>query len=388
MKSFSNRLEAIEPSKIKIDSSALKDPEVISLSIGEPDFTTPWSFRQAGIEAIQEGYTFYADGMGLPALRKGIAEYLKHNYSLSYDPRGEILVTVGASQAIDLALRALLNDGDEVIIPEPAYPSYAPMVELCGGVVKFVPLYADDGFVLDPVRLEKAITPKTKALIINYPHNPTGAVLDEEAAKKIADVIIKHDLYLITDEIYSALSYEGKHFSIASIDGIKERCIYINGFSKAFAMTGWRLGYVASSKDIVSRMMKINQYSMLSAPTISEFAGYSAITSDGTDTKKMRDAYNLRRVYLIGALKDMGLDCYTPQGAFYVFPSISKFNISSDEFVSRLLKDKKLLLISGSAFGAVGEGYVRISYAYSIEKLKEGMKRLQEFIATLSADSK
>jgi aminotransferase len=377
---FSTRVDAIEPPKIKIDFAQVRKPGVISLSIGEPDFETPWEIKQAGIEAIQNGYTFYADDSGLPKLRNEISLYVKRRYGLDYNPDGEILVSVGASEAIDLTFRAFLNEGDEVIIPQPAYNSYGPLVTLMGGKVVGVPLYEKSAFRLQAEDLEKAITPSSKLVILNYPHNPTGAIMEKKDLEPIAEVIKKHNLYVVTDEIYSELTYGKKHFSIAALPGMKERTIYISGFSKAFAMTGWRLGYICAPKDAIAHIRKIHQYGSLAAPTISQYAALEALHSGQEETEKMKLAYDERRRYLIKALKEMSLDCFAPEGAFYVFPCIKKTGLSSDEFIDKLFQEEKLLFISGTAFGPMGEGYVRISYAYSLEKIKEGMARLSHFL--------
>jgi aminotransferase len=380
---FNRRLEGIAPSKIKIDFNELKKLGVISLSIGEPDFETPWDIREAGIEAIQNGYTFYADDLGLPKLRQELSHYLLKHYGLHYEPTNEILVSVGASEAIDLTCRSFLNPGDEVLIPSPSYTSYSPMVTLAGGTPVDVKLDMAHGFRLQAADLEKAITPKSKILILNYPHNPTGAIMEKADLEAIKEVVVRHDLLVVSDEIYAELTYGKKHVSFASLPEMKERTIYINGFSKAFAMTGWRLGYLAAPSRFVERLRKAHQYAMLAAPTISQYAALAALEKGEEETVKMREAYNARRLAILTALKKMGLDCFTPEGAFYVFPSIRKSGLSSDEFVSRLFKEEKLLLISGSAFGPTGEGYVRISYAYAMETIKEGMKRIQHFLSTL-----
>jgi aminotransferase len=377
---FSRKVDSIESPKIKIDFTEVRKEGVISLSIGEPDFETPWAIKQAGIEAIQDGYTFYADDSGLPKLRQEIAKYVKRRYDLTYDPEGEILVSVGASEAIDLVLRAFLNDGDEVIIPQPAYNSYGPVVTLCGGTVTPVSLEEKYKFRLQKEELQKAITPASKLLILNYPHNPTGAIMEKGDLQKIAEVCIENDLYVISDEIYSELTYGKKHISIASLPGMKERTIVVSGFSKAFAMTGWRLGYLLAPKEVIARIRKIHQYCVLAAPTVSQYAAVEALQNGQSDTDMMRDAYNERRRYLIKALQDIGLDCFVPEGAFYVFPCIKKTGFTSDEFVDKLFKEEKLLLISGTGFGPLGEGYVRISYAYSLEKIKEGVRRIDHFL--------
>jgi aminotransferase len=377
---FSKRLEAIPPSKLKVDFALTKKEGVISLSIGEPDFETPFEIEQAGIASIQNGYTFYSDGAGLPQLRKSISKYLDRHYGLSYNPSDEILVTVGASEAIDIALRTLLNEGDEVLLPVPSYISYAPLIELAGGKVVEVPLHEDKAFRLQPQDLENAIMPLTKLLILNYPHNPTGAIMEPQDLAAIAQIAVKHDLLVITDEIYADLTYGKKPCSIASFPGMKERTLYISGFSKAFAMTGWRLGYVCGPTDILQRLKKIHNFTLLAAPTISQFAAVDAMEHEEEETLKMRDAYNARRLFLIETFKSMGLSCFTPEGAFYVFPNIAGRGLSSDAFVSQLFSEEKLLVIPGTAFGEKGEGFIRISYAYSLDILKEAMKRLAHFL--------
>jgi aminotransferase len=378
---FSTRVDAIEPPKIKIDFAQVRKPGVISLSIGEPDFETPWEIKQAGIEAIQNGYTFYADDSGLPKLRGEICAYVKRRYGLDYDSNGEVLVSVGASEAIDLTFRAFLNEGDEVIIPQPAYNSYGPLVSLMGGKVVGVPLLEEHAFRLQASDLEKAITPASKLLVLNYPHNPTGAIMEKADLEPIVEVCKKHNLYVVSDEIYSELTYGKKHVSIAALPGMKERTVYISGFSKAFAMTGWRLGYICAPKDAIAHLRKIHQYGSLAAPTISQYAALEALKNGQEETEKMKRAYDERRRYLIKALKEMNLDCFAPEGAFYVFPCIKKTGLSSEEFINRLFSEEKLLFISGTAFGPLGEGYVRISYAYSLDKLKEGMARLAHFLS-------
>lgn len=381
LRPLNKRLESIEPSKLKVNSRT--DPDVLSLSVGEPDFETPWGISQAGIDAINHGDTFYADDRGLPELRHEIGLYLKRHYELDYKEKDEILVTVGASEAIDLSLRALLNEGDEVLVPSPGYISYAPLARLMGASVVSVPLREERKFRLSESDLEKAITDRSKLLFLNYPHNPTGATMGKEDLEKIARVAIRHNLYVLSDEIYAELTYAGKHVSIASLSGMKERTIVVSGFSKAFAMTGWRLGYAASSNNLIEHLLKIHQFSMLAAPTISQYAALEALKKEEGETLRMKEAYDERRKYLVGALNDIGLTTFAPEGAFYVFPSIRASGLSSDEFVSRLYEEEKLIVVPGTGFGKEGEGYIRISYAYSLKELKEGVRRLHHFLVGL-----
>jgi aminotransferase len=356
----------------------------ISLGVGEPDFVTPWKVRSAAITSLQRGYTQYTGNRGLPALLNLISEYLETRFSLSYDP-AHILVTVGGSEAIDLALRACVEKGDEVLIPDPAYVSYSPLVYMADGTPVPVECKEEDDFVLTPACLEKAITPKTKALILTYPNNPTGGIMTKEQLQAIANVVIKHDLLVITDEIYAELTYGKKHCSIATLDGMKERTVYINGFSKAFAMTGWRMGYVCAPKEIDEAMFKIHQYGIMCAPITSQYAAIEALKdglSDGFSmVEEMRDSYDKRRKFVLHSLKEIGLNCFTPQGAFYAFPSVKNTGLSGETFAENLLKEQKVAVVPGSAFGTFGENNVRISYATSMNALSEAFERMSAFLS-------
>ncbi|MCR5024715.1 MAG: aminotransferase class I/II-fold pyridoxal phosphate-dependent enzyme [Lachnospiraceae bacterium] len=357
--------------------------DAISLGVGEPDFDTPWHIRDEGIYSLEKGRTFYTSNAGLKELRNEISKYVENSQGVKYDPVNEVLITVGGSEAIDLACRALLNPGDEVIVPEPSYVSYVPCAVMAGGTPVIINLKEENEFRLQPDELENAITEKTKILVLPYPNNPTGAIMEEEDLKKIVDLIIDNDIYVISDEIYSELSYKEKHTSIVSLPGMRERTIYINGFSKAYAMTGWRLGYACAPKVICEQMTKLHQFCIMCAPTTSQYAAIEALRHGQRDVEEMREAYNERRRFLMNEFKEMGLKCFEPYGAFYVFPSIREFGMTSDEFCTRLLKEKKVAVVPGTAFGDCGEGFVRISYAYSIDNLKTALERIKEFIEEL-----
>lgn len=373
-------IQEIQPSGIRkfFDIvSTMKD--AISLGVGEPDFQTPWHIREEGIYSLERGKTHYTSNSGLMELKVEIASYLKRRFSLSYDPDSEIMITVGGSEAIDIALRAMLDPGDEVLIPQPSYVSYLPCTKLAGGVPVPIELKEEDEFRLTVNELEGALTDKTKVLVLPFPNNPTGAVLPKEDLVKIAKFVCDHDLFVITDEIYSELTYNEEHTSIASLPGMKERTVYINGFSKSYAMTGWRLGYACAPERLLSQMLKIHQFAIMCAPTTSQYAAVEALKNGDADVEEMRDAYDKRRKYLLAELRKAGFDCFEPGGAFYVFPSIKKFGMTSEEFAETLLKEEKLAVVPGDAFGACGEGFIRISYAYSIENLKTAMIRLSHF---------
>ncbi len=358
-------------------------PDAISLGVGEPDFDTPWNIREEGIYSLEKGRTFYTSNAGLLELRQEICNYLERRFRLSYNPKNEVLITVGGSEGIDVALRAMLNPGDEVIIPEPCFVSYVPCVQLAGGVPVTVSLKNENQFRLTKEELEAAITEKTKILMLSYPNNPTGAVMEREDLEAIAEVIIKHDLYVISDEIYAELTYNSGHTSIASLPGMWERTIVINGFSKAFAMTGWRLGFAVGPAMILEQMTKVHQFAIMCAPTNSQYAAVVAMRDCDKDIVRMREAYDQRRRYLLDAFQKMGLSCFEPYGAFYIFPCIKEFGLSSEEFATRLLHSKKVAVVPGDAFGECGEGFLRISYAYSLEELKVAIGRLGEFIEEL-----
>ena len=384
---LSKKVTEIKPSGIRKFFDLVSEmKDAISLGVGEPDFETPWHIRDEGIYAFERGRTFYTVNAGLKDLRIEINNYLQRRQGLSYNPDNEIVVTVGGSEAIDIALRAMLNAGDEVIIPQPSYVSYEPCTVLADGVPVIINLKAENEFRLTAEELENAITDKTKVLILPFPNNPTGSIMEKEDLESIAKVIIKHDIFVISDEIYSELSYKNKHISIASIDGMKERTILINGFSKSYAMTGWRLGYACGNKDIIAQMTKIHQYAIMCAPTISQYAAVDALKNGDEDVEKMKKSYNQRRRFLMNAFKEMDLECFEPFGAFYVFPCIKEFGMTSEEFATRFLEEEKVAAIPGTAFGDSGEGYLRISYAYSLEKLKIAMDRLKNFVTRLRTE--
>ena len=381
---LSDKVIKIKPSGIRKFFDLVQEmPDAISLGVGEPDFDTPWHIREEGIFSLEKGRTFYTSNAGLMELRKAIAGYLERKLKLHYDPVHEILVTVGGSEGIDLALRAMLNAGDEVILPEPCYVSYLPCIELADGVPVTIELKEENAFKLTPEELRAAITDKTKILILPFPNNPTGAIMTKEELEPIADIVKEHDLFVISDEIYSELTYQGEHCSIASFPGMQERTIVINGFSKAFAMTGWRLGYTAGPQLILEQMTKIHQFAIMAAPTTSQYAAVEAMNNGDDDVDLMRKSYNQRRRFVLQKFKDMGLSCFEPEGAFYTFPCIKEFGMSSDEFASRFLKEEKVAVVPGTAFGDCGEGVLRISYAYSIEELKEALGRLERFVNRL-----
>lgn len=354
--------------------------DAISLGVGEPDFDTPWHIREEGIYSLEKGRTFYTSNSGIKELKIEICRYLDRRFGLQYDYEHETLVTVGGSEAIDLALRAMINPGDEVLIPQPCYVSYHPCTVLAGGVPVIINLKGENDFKLTRQELVSAITKKTKILILPYPNNPTGSVMDYDDLKALVDVIIENDLYVISDEIYSELTYKNRHVSIASFPGMRERTIVINGFSKSYAMTGWRLGYAVGPENIIEQMTKIHQFAIMCAPTTSQYAAVEALRNGDSDVEAMRDAYDKRRRFLVHAFKKMELPCFEPFGAFYVFPCIKSLNMTSDEFATKLLMEEKVAVVPGTAFGECGEGYVRISYAYSIDNLKIAMDRMERFI--------
>lgn len=356
---------------------------VISLGVGEPDFDTPWHIREEGIYSLEQGRTYYTSNAGLLPLRQEISCYLKERFDLPYTSE-EILVTVGGSEGIDVAFRAMLDPGDEVIIPEPCFVSYLPCVKMAGGVPVEIALEEKDQFKLTPQKLREAITDKTKMVVLPFPNNPTGAIMTTQELQAVADIIKEKDLFVLSDEIYSELSYHGQHVSIASLPGMAERTVVINGFSKSFAMTGWRLGYAAAPREIIKQMIKIHQYIIMSSPTTSQYAAIEALKNGMEDVGRMREAYNQRRRFLVKELNEMGLPCFEPYGAFYVFPNISRFGMTSEEFAGRLLREQRVAVVPGDAFGKCGEGFLRISYAYSIENLKVALEKIQKFIDTLS----
>ena len=388
MRDFVNqKTKLLKPSGIRKFFDIVRETEgAISLGVGEPDFITPWRVRSSAITSLQKGYTQYTGNRGLPELLRLISKYLFSRFSLEYEP-SQILVTVGGSEAIDLALRATVERGDEVLIPDPAYVSYAPLVTMADGVAVPVACEEKYNFVLQAEALEKAITPKTKALILTYPNNPTGAIMTKEELEKIVGVVIKHDLLVITDEIYAELTYGKKHASIATLPGMKERTIYVSGFSKAFAMTGWRLGYVCAPKAIDEAMFKIHQYAIMCAPITSQYAGIEALKGElesGFETvEEMRDSYDKRRKFVLHSLKDIGLDCFTPQGAFYAFPSVKSTPFTGETFAENLLREEKVAVVPGNAFGSFGENNVRISYATSMQALDKAFDKMRAFLTKI-----
>lgn len=360
--------------------------DVISLGIGEPDFATPWHIREAAIFALERGRTGYTSNLGLPRLRRSISDYIQKHFGIRYEPLSEILVSVGVSEAIDLALRALLNQGDEVIYHEPCYVSYAPSIVMAGGVPRAVTTRADEGFVLHAEDLEKAITPRSRVLMLNFPTNPTGAAMDPEELEKIAAVCIKHNLVVLTDEIYCELTYEGRpHHSIATLPGMRERTVLLHGLSKAFAMTGWRIGFACAPAELIEAMMKIHQYSILCAPIMGQDAAIEALEHGEQSVNGMRREYERRRNFIVSSIRDMGLDCPSPRGAFYVFPKITSTGLSSRDFSMRLLHEKKVAVVPGPAFGSGGEGHVRCSFATALDQIKIAMVRMAEFCRELKA---
>lgn len=383
---LSDKVMSIEPSGIrKFFDIASEMEDVVSLGVGEPDFDTPWHIRDEGIFSLEKGRTFYTSNSGLKELRQEISNYLKRRCHLTYDPLHEILVTVGGSEGIDIAMRAMLNPGDEVLIPQPCYVSYLPCVVLADGVPVTIELKEENEFRLTKEELLEKITDKTKILVLPFPNNPTGAVMRREDLEAIAEVIIEKDLFVLSDEIYSELTYQEDHVSIASLPGMWERTLTINGFSKSYAMTGWRLGYICGPQNIVAQMTKIHQFAIMCAPTTSQYAAVEALRNGDEDVAMMRESYNQRRRFLMHEFERMGLKCFEPFGAFYVFPCIREFGLTSDEFAMRLLEEEHVAVVPGSAFGPCGEGFLRISYAYSIEALKIALERLERFIKRLKA---
>ncbi len=382
---IADKAASLQPSGIRKFFDIVAEMEdVISLGVGEPDFDTPWHIRDEGIYSLEKGRTFYTSNSGLKELRMEIAAYLQRTQGLDYHYMSQIFVTVGGSEAIDLAMRAMINPGDEVLIPQPSYVSYEPCVVMADGKPVIIELKEENKFRLTPEELEAAITPKTKILVMPFPNNPTGAIMEREDLEKLVPIIQKHDLFVVSDEIYAELTYGGKqHVSIASLPGMQERTILINGFSKAYAMTGWRLGYACGPQEVIRQMVKIHQYCIMCAPTTSQYAAVEALRNGDGDVRRMRESYDERRRFVLHTLREMGLPCFEPEGAFYVFPCIREFGMTSDEFATNLLKEEKVAIVPGTAFGTCGEGYLRISYAYSIESLKKALKRLENYVQKL-----
>ena len=381
---LSDQVVALKPSGIRKFFDIVSEmKDAISLGVGEPDFDTPWHIRDEGIYALERGRTFYTSNAGLKELRQEVCSYIKRKQGIEYAWDKEVVITVGGSEAIDIGLRAMINPGDEVIIPQPSYVSYEPCAILAGAKPVILNLKAENEFRLTARELEKAITEKTKVLILPFPNNPTGAIMEREDLEAIAEVIIKHDIFVMSDEIYSELTYKDRHVSIASLPGMQERTILINGFSKAYAMTGWRLGYACGPEAIIAQMTKIHQFAIMCAPTTSQYAAVEALKNGDADVEEMKLSYNQRRRFLLNAFREMGLECFEPFGAFYVFPCIKEFGMTSDEFANAFLEAEKVAAVPGTAFGDSGEGFLRISYAYSLDTLREAMTRLNRIVTKL-----
>ena len=381
---LAKKVVEIEPSGIRKFFDVVNEmKDAISLGVGEPDFDTPWRIREEGIYSLEKGRTFYTSNSGLKELKEEICNYIQRKTSVVYDPKSEVVVTVGGSEGIDIAMRAMLDPGDEVLIPQPSYVSYLPCAVLAGGVPVVIPLQNKNEFKLTREELEAAITPRTKILVLPFPNNPTGSIMTREDLEPIAEVVKEHDLFVISDEIYSELSYQGEHVSIAEFPGLRERTIMINGFSKGFAMTGWRLGYACGPAEIIEQMIKIHQFAIMCAPTNSQYAAIEGLRNCQPEVDEMREAYNQRRRFLMHEFRRIGLQCFEPYGAFYVFPDVSEFGMTSEEFATRFLEEERVAVVPGTAFGASGEGFIRISYAYSLEDLKVALGRLERFIERL-----
>ena len=381
---LSDKVTALEPSGIRKFFDIVSEmKDVVSLGVGEPDFDTPWHIREEGIYSLEKGRTFYTSNAGLKELREEISKYLSRRIGVNYDPLHEVMITVGGSEAIDGALRAMVNPGDEVLIPQPSFVSYEPCTIMADGKPVIIELEEKDQFKLTKEKLLEKLTPKTKILVMPFPNNPTGAIMERDEMEEIAKIVVEKDLFVISDEIYSELCYRGEPVSIASFPGMRERTVVINGFSKAYAMTGWRLGYACAPSNILAQMLKIHQFAIMCAPTTSQYAAISALKNGDKDVEMMRESYNQRRRFLLHAFAEMKLDCFEPFGAFYAFPSIKRFGMTSEEFANRLLREEKVAVVPGTAFGRCGEGFLRISYAYSLESLKEALGRLAHFVRRL-----
>lgn len=386
---LADKIIGVKPSGIRKFFDIVSEmEEAISLGVGEPDFDTPWHIRDEGIYSLEKGRTFYTSNAGLKELKVEITKYIKRSQNVTYDADHEVIVTVGGSEAIDLALRAMINPGDEVLIPQPSYVSYEPCAIMADAVPVIIELKEENEFRLTAQELRDAITEKTKILILPFPNNPTGAIMEKKDLEEIAEIIREKDIFVISDEIYAELTYKDKHVSIVSIPGMQERTVLINGFSKAYAMTGWRLGYACAPKEIMEQMIKIHQFAIMCAPTTSQYAAVEALKNGDDDVASMREAYNQRRRFLMNAFREMGLKCFEPYGAFYVFPCIKEFGMSSDEFAERLLSEEKVAVVPGTAFGDCGEGFLRISYAYSLDNLKIALNKIQHFITRLRNEQK
>lgn len=381
---LNSKITEIQPSGIRRFFDIVAEmQDAISLGVGEPDFDTPWHIREEGIYSLERGRTFYTSNSGLRELKEEISAYLERQYEVRYDPGSEVMVTVGGSEAIDLAMRVMLEPGEEVLIPQPSYVSYVPCAVMAGGTPVPIELSEEDEFRLTPEKLREKITERTKLLVLPFPNNPTGAIMEWEDLEKLVPIIEEHDLFLLTDEIYAELSYKGKSRSIIEFPGMRERTVYINGFSKAYAMTGWRLGYACAPKRILQQMLKLHQFAIMCAPTTSQYAAVEALRNGAEDVVKMREAYNERRRYLVSNLRRLGMDCFEPYGAFYVFPSVKRFGMSSEAFATQLLREERVAIVPGTAFGRCGEGFMRISYAYSIQNLKRALERIEHFVGRL-----
>ena len=384
---IADRVAEIKPSGIRKFFDIVSEmKDAISLGVGEPDFDTPWHIRDEGIYSLEKGRTFYTSNAGLKELRQEISNYMNRKHGVTYNPLKEVLITVGGSEAIDMGLRAMLNPGDEVLIPQPSYVSYEPCTILADGKPVIINLKAENEFRLTAKELEEAITDKTKVLILPFPNNPTGAIMERKDLEAIAEVILKHDIFVMSDEIYGELTYTEKHVSIVELPGMKERTVLINGFSKAYAMTGWRLGYACGPEEIIGQMTKLHQFAIMCAPTTSQYAAVEALRNGDEDVAMMRESYDQRRRYLLHAFKEMGLPCFEPYGAFYVFPCIKEFGMTSEEFATRFLEEEKVAVVPGTAFGDSGEGFLRISYAYSLDNLREAIGRLAIFVGRLKKE--
>ena len=385
---INDKISSVKPSGIrKFFDIAVEMDNVISLSIGEPDFQTPWHIREAGIVSLERGKTWYSPNRGFIELRKAISDYYKRRFNVEYNPDTQILVTVGGSEGIDLCLRSVVSEVDEVLIPQPAFVCYEPLTTMAGGKPVIIETKQENNFRLLPEEIEQAVSDKTKVLVLPFPNNPTGAIMERGDLEKIAEVIIKHNLFVISDEIYGELTYGGKHHvSIAEIDGMKERTLVVSGFSKSYAMTGWRLGYVLGPVEIIEHITKLHQYGIMSSPTTAQYAAIEALKNGDHDVAMMRDDYDIRRRLIVGKLNEIGLTCFEPLGAFYTFPCIRSTGLSSDEFATRLVQEKRVAVVPGTAFGECGEGYVRISYAQSLKNIKTALKRIEEFVEELKSE--